>query len=180
MAKSGGSQGGGGNDLLDKAFATWWLGRVGPFVEVPDEKLAAEREAVERLRDYNENYTTFLKTCVFPAVDQLTKMLARDRVVHRVSTWGNQLSIRVHLTWRWGELVIMQSHEDAVTFEHHIITEGERRDQDQAEDHHHQYDLRDPLPCAVAANELHFFLGRLAQDLTESDEPELPPGEGKA
>lgn len=176
MAKQGGNQPGSG---LDTGFAKWWLGRVGPFVEVPEDKLAAEREAVERLRDYNENYTNFLKTCVFPAVDSLTKLLARDRVVHRVSTWGNQLSIRVHLTWRWGELVITQSHEDAVTFEHHIITEGERRDLDQAEDHTHQYDLRDPLPCALAGNELQFFLGRLAQDLMETDEPELPPGENK-
>ena len=182
MAKSGnkgggsGSQGGGPGGL-DLSFAKWWTGRVSPFVDVPDEKLAAEREAVERLKEYNDHYLKFLKDCVFPAVDALTKVLARDRVVHRVSTWGNQLSIRIHLSWRWGELVIMQSHEDAVTFEHHIITEGERRDQDTSEDHHHQYDLRDPLPCAVAQSELQFFLGRLAQDLYESDEPELPPGE---
>lgn len=163
---------------FDPAFAKWWFGRVAPFVDVPDEKLAAEREAVERLKEYNDNYLAFLQSSVFPAVDQLTKLLARERVVHRVSTWGNQLSIRVHLTWRWGELVIMQSHEDAVTFEHHIITEGERRDQDMSEDHHHQYDLRDPLPGAVAQSELQFFLGRLAQDLVELDEgPEIPPGE---
>ena len=183
MANPGGkgkSSDDGGAAGIDPGFAKWWLGRVGPFTDVPEEKLAAEREAVERLREYNDNYTAFLKTCVFPAVDALTRALARDRVVHRVSTWGNQLSIRVHLAWRWGELVIMQSHEDAVTFEHHIITEGERRDQDTAEDHHHQYDLRDPLPCAVAKNELQFFLGRLAQDLTElEEEPELPP-EGKS
>ena len=165
--------------MLDKSFAKWWLGRVSPFVDVPEEKLAAEREAVERLKDYNDNYLKFLRDCVFPAVDSMTKLLARDRVVHRVSTWGNQLSLRVHLSWRWGELVIMQSHEDAVTFEHHIITEGERRDQDQAEDHSHQYDLRDPLPCAVAGSELQFFLGRMAQDLVEpEEEPELPPDEG--
>src|SRR5690606_40744606 len=132
---------------------------------VPDEKLAAEREAVERMKDYNDNYLAFLRDCVFPAMDALTKTLARDRVVHRVSTWGNQLSLRVHLTWRWGELVIMQSHEDAVTFEHHIITEGERRDQDTAEDHHHQDDLRDPLPRAGAANELQVFTRRTAQEL---------------
>ena len=164
--------------MIDKSFSKWWLGRVQPFVDVPEEKLAAEREAVERLKDYNDNYLQFLRDCVLSAVDSLTKTLAKDRVVHRVSTWGNQLSLRVHLTWRWGELVIMQSHEDAVTFEHHIITEGERRDQDQAEDHSHQYDLRDPLPCAVATNELQFFLGRLAQDLVEpDDEPELPPEE---
>ena len=166
--------------MLDKSFAKWWLGRVHPYVEVPDEKLAAEREAVERLKDYNDNYLQFLQSCVFPAMDELTRALARDRVVHRVSTWGNQLSLRIHLAWRWGELVIMQSHEDAVTFEHHIITEGERREQDTAEDHSHQYDLRDPLPCAVAASELQFFLGRMAQDLVEPpEEPELPPGEKK-
>ena len=163
--------------MLDKTFTKWWLGRVGPFVDVPEEKLTAEREAVERLKDYNDHYVAFLRDCVFPSVEEMTKMLAKDRVVHRVSTWGNQLSLRIHLTWRWGELVIMQSHEDAVTFEHHIITEGERRDQDTAEDHSHQYDLRDPLPCMVATNELHFFLGRLAQDLMEMEEPEVPPDE---
>lgn len=167
--------------MLDKSFAKWWLGRVHPYVEVPEEKLIAEREAVERLKDYNDNYLQFLRDCVFPAMDELTKALARDRVVHRVSTWGNQLSLRIHLAWRWGELVIMQSHEDAVTFEHHIITEGERREQDTAEDHSHQYDLRDPLPCGVAGGELQFFLGRMAQDLVEPpEEPELPPGEKKA
>ena len=164
--------------LLDPQFTKWWIGRVGPFVEVPDEKLAAEREAVERMRDYNDNYHTFLNDCVLPAVDELTRGLAKTRVVHRVSTWGNQLSLRVHLAWRWGELVIMQSHEDAVTFEHHVITEGEKRGDDSVEDHSHQYDLRDPLPCQVAVNELHFFLGRLAQDLVEpEEEPEIPPGE---
>src|SRR5690606_24096994 len=147
---------------------------------VPDEKLAAEREAVERMKDYNDNYLAFLRDCVFPAMDALTKMLARDRVVHRVSTWGNQLSLRVHLTWRWGELVIMQSHEDAVTFEHHIITEGQRRDQDTTADHNHQYDLRDPLPCAVAANELQAFLGRREKDLVEPPpEPERHAQESK-
>ena len=72
----------------------------------------------------------------------------------------------------------MQSHEDAVTFEHHIITEGEKRGDDSAEDHSHQYDLRDPLPAAVAEQELQFFLGRMAQDLVEPEqEPEIPPGE---
>jgi hypothetical protein len=103
-------------------------------------------------------------------------MLTQQRIVHRVSTWGNQLAIRIHLAWRWGELVITQSHEDCVTFEHHIITEGEKRGDDAAEDHSHQYDLRDPLPHTVAQQELQFFLGRLAQDLVEPEpEPELPP-----
>ena len=99
-------------------------------------------------------------------------------IVHRVSTWGNQLSLRIHLAWRWGELVIMQSHEDCVTFEHHIITEGEKRGEDSAEDHSHQYDLRDPIPSPVAENELQFFLSRVAQDLVEPPpEPEIPPGD---
>jgi hypothetical protein len=164
--------------MLEKSFAKWWLGRVQPFRDVPPEKLAAEREAVERQQDYNRNYAEFLNQAVFPAVDELVKLLARSGVVHRVSTWGNQLSLRIHLTWRWGELVIMQSHEDAVTFEHHIITEGEKRGDDSAEDHSHQYDLRDPLPAAVAGTELQFFLSRVALDLVEpEEEPEIPPGE---
>jgi hypothetical protein len=65
-----------------------------------------------------------------------------------------------------------------VTFEHHIITEGEKRGDDSAQDHSHVYDLRDPLPPSVAVQELQFFLGRLAQDLIEGEpEPEIPPGE---
>jgi len=164
--------------MLEKAFTKWWLGRVQPFRDVPPEKLAAEREAMESQQDYNSNYSEFLKGAVFPAVDALVQLLAKNGIVHRVSTWGNQLSLRIHLAWRWGELVIMQSHEDAVTFEHHIITEGEKRGDDSAEDHSHQYDLRDPLPGSCAEYELTFFLSRVAQDLVEPEpEPEIPPGE---
>ncbi len=163
---------------MEKAFLKWFLGRVQPFTDVPAEKLAAEREALEKQQDYNRNYAEFLNGAVLPAIDSLVKMLAANRVTHRVSAWGNQLSLRVHLAWRWGELVIMQSHEDAVTFEHHIITEGERRGEDSTEDHNHQYDLRDPLPSSVAENELQFFLSRLAQDLVEVEpDLEIPPGE---
>ena len=164
--------------MIDKAFAKWWLGRVGPFKDVPQEKLAAEREAMERQQEFNQHYRDFLDDAVFPAVDELVKTLSRSGIVHRVSTWGNQLSLRVHLAWRWGELVIMQSHEDCVTFEHHIITEGEKRGDDSAEDHSHQYDLRDPLPPTLANGEIQFFLSRVAQDLVEPEpEPEIPPGE---
>ena len=164
--------------MIDKAFAKWWLSRAVPFRDVPQEKLAAEREAMESQQEYNQNYAQFLNSAVFPTVDELVKTLAKNGIVHRVSTWGNQLSLRVHLAWRWGELVIMQSHEDCVTFEHHIITEGEKRGDDSAEDHSHTYDLRDTLPETVAKQELQFFLGRLAQDLVEGDEPpEIPPGE---
>lgn len=163
--------------MLDKEFAKWWLGRVVPFRDVPPEKLQAEREAMELQGDYNRNYEEFLAKAVFPAVEALVQVLGKNRVVHRVSTWGNQLSLRVHLAWRWGELVITQSHEDAVTFDHHIITEGEKRGEDSAEDHAHQYDLRDALPTTVAQQELQFFLSRMAQDLVETEEPEIPPGE---
>ena len=164
--------------MLDKSFAKWWLGRVQPFRDVSPEKLLAERQAMEQQSDYNRNYEEFLRTAVFPAVESLVQVLGKSGVVHRVSTWGNQLALRIHLAWRWGELVIMQSHEDAVTFEHHIITEGERRGEDSTEDHSHQYDLRDSLPATVAQQELQFFLGRMAQDLVEGEmEPELPPGE---
>jgi len=164
--------------MFDKGFVKWWSDRVVPWRDVPPEKLAAEREALEKQQQYNENYAQFLHKAVLPSVDALVKMLIQNRVIHRVSTWGNQLSLRVHLAWRWGELIITQSHEDAVTFEHHIITEGEKRGDDSSEDHTHQYDLRDPLPTSVAASELQFFLGRLAQDMVEPDiEPEIPPGE---
>ena len=167
--------------MLDKSFANWWLARVQPFRDVPPEKLSAEREAMAHQQEYNQNYGEFLNDAVFPAVDVLVQLLTKNGIVHRVSTWGNQLSLRVHLAWRWGELVVMQSHEDAVTFEHHIITEGEKRGEDSAEDHTHQYDLRDPLPAAVAQQEMQFFLSRLAQDLVESEpEPEIPPGEAPA
>ena len=164
--------------MFDKGFAKWWLSRVLPFSDVPPEKLIAERQAIERQQQFNTHYNDFLQKAVLPGVETLVKLLNANRIIHRVSSWGNQLSIRVHLAWRWGELVIMQSHEDAVTFEHHIITEGEKRGDDSAEDHTHQYDLRDPLPGAVAEQELQFFLSRMAQDLVEQEpEPELPPGE---
>jgi hypothetical protein len=164
--------------MFEKNFAKWWLTRIAPYADVPPEKLAAEREAIARQQQYNENYHKFVKASVLPAIDALVKLLSGNRVVHRVSTWGNQLAIRVHLAWRWGELVIAQSHEDAVTFEHHIITEGEKRGDDSSEDHSHQYDLRDPLPATIAEQELMFFLTRLAQDLYEMEPPaEIPPGE---
>ncbi len=166
--------------MLDQTFAKWWLTRVTPFRDVPAEKLQAERESVQRQSDYNRNYADFLNSAVLPAIDELAKTLASNRVVHRVSTWGNQLSLRIHFSWRWGELVISQSHEDAITFEHHIITEGEKRGDDSADDHNHQYDLRDALPGQVAMQEIQFFLSRLAQDLVECDEePELPTDEEK-
>jgi hypothetical protein len=165
--------------MLDKTFAKWWLGRVRPFRDVVPDKLAAEREAMERQQDYNRNYADFLKNAVFPGVDALVQVMGKNGVIHRVSTWGNQLSMRIHLAWRWGELVVMQSHEDAITFEHHIITEGEKRGDDSAEDHSHQYDLKDELPASVALGELQFFMTRLALDLVEPPpEPEIPPGEG--
>jgi hypothetical protein len=164
--------------MLEKSFTKWWLARVEPFRDVANEKLAAEREAMELQQDYNRNYASFLDNAVLPEVDDLVKLLNHKRIIHRVTTWGNQLAVRVHLSYRWGELVIMQSHEDAVTFEHHIITEGERRGEDSGEDHSHQYDIRDPLPAAVAAQELQFFLSRLAQDMVEPEPgPEVPPGE---
>jgi len=164
--------------MLEKSFANWWFTRARPFKDVTPDKLAAEHEAVQSQHQYNQNYADFLNNAVFQAVDDLVKLLARNQIVHRVSTWGNQLSLRIHLAWRWGELVIMQSHEDAVTFEHHVITEGEKRGEDSAEDHSHQYDLRDPLPAQIAETELQFFLSRMAQDLVEREpETELPPGE---
>lgn len=163
---------------MDKAFLNWWLGRVTPFVEVEPEKLAAEREAMEHQQQYNRHYAEFLNGALFPAVDRLVHLLGQRHITHRVSTWGNQLALRVHLAWRWGELVIVQSHEDCLTFDHHIVTEGEKRGDDSAEDHTHAYDLRDPLPSIIAETELQFFLSRLAQDLTEPEqEPEIPPGE---
>lgn len=164
--------------MLDKNFTKWWLHRVQPFSEVPPEKLIAEREAMERQQSFNQNYHAFLNGAVLPAVDALVKMLMTNRIVHRVSTWGNQLALRIHLSWRWGELVIAQTHEDCVTFEHHIITEGEKRGDDSSEDHSHQYDLREALPQNIALQELQFFLSRVAQDLFDAGpEPEIPPGE---
>src|SRR6476660_1725492 len=164
--------------MPDMSLNKWWIQRVAPFTNVVPEKLAAEREAIEKQQEYNRNYADFLNNAVLPSVDSLVQMLAKARVIHRVSTWGNQLSLRIHLAWRWGELVIMQSHEDCVTFEHHVITEGEKRGEDSAEDHSHTYDLRDPLPATVAQQEIQFFLSRIAQDLVQPEpEPEIPPGE---
>ena len=60
---------------MDKGFAKWWLGRVVPFRDVPPEKLAAEREAIERIGDYNRNYAEFLNQSLLPAIDQLAGVL---------------------------------------------------------------------------------------------------------
>ena len=162
---------------MDKAFLQWFMHRVEPYRDVPAEKLSAEREAMREQQDYNRNYADFLNNAVLPGVERLVQFLSRHQIVHRVSTWGNQLSLRVHLSWRWGELVISQSHEDAISFEHHIITEGEKRSDDRTEDQMHQYDLRDPLPPVVAEQELVFFMSRMAQDLFQDAGPEIPPGE---
>jgi hypothetical protein len=161
---------------MDKAFTKWFLTRIEPYRDVPPEKLTAEREAMHLQAEHNRNYADFMNRAVLPAVEKLVQLLSGQRIVHRVSTWGNQLSIRVHLAWRWGELVISQSHEDAVSFEHHVITEGEKRTDDRTEDHTHQYDLHDPVPPIVAQQELVFFMTRLAQDLLPETEPEIPPG----
>ena len=118
--------------MLDKSFVKWFAARVLPFTDVPPEKLAAEREAIAQQQEYNQNYADFLNGAVLPGRRWAGADADKSRIVHRVSSWGNQLSLRVHLAWRWGELVIMQSHEDAVTFEHHIITEGEKRGDDSA------------------------------------------------
>ena len=83
--------------MLDKSFANWWLSRVRPFRDVPTEKLSAEREAMARQQEYNQNYAEFLKDAVFPAVDLSVQLLTKNGIIHRVSTWGNQLSMRIHL-----------------------------------------------------------------------------------
>lgn len=164
--------------MIDKTFAQWWITRIAAFRDVSAEKLAADRDVVMRQQTFNQNYQTFLQNAVLPGMDALSQFLRKGRVIHRISTWGNQISIRIHLAFRWAELVISQSHEDAVSFSHHIYNEGERRSDDSAQDYEHIYDLRDPLPHTVAAQELQFFLGRIVQDLFD-DGPggEIPPGE---
>ena len=155
--------------MFDKAFAKWWLARVLPFSDVPPEKLAAEREAMARQQEYNQNYADFLKAAVSPGGRWTGQIAARENgVVHRVSAPG-ATSSRFACTWPGGgaNWSSCRATRTAVTFEHHIITEGEKRGDDSAEDHTHQYDLRDPLPGAVAVQELQFFLGRMAQDLVE-------------
>src|SRR5688572_16772515 len=79
--------------MLDKSFAKWWLGRVVPFRDVAPEKLAAEREAMAQQQEYNRNYGEFLNQAVLPSIDVVVKTLAANKVVHRVSSWGNQLSL---------------------------------------------------------------------------------------
>ena len=54
----------------------------------PRQKLAAEREALNRQQDYNHNYAEFLNNAVLPSVDMLVKLLAANRVIHRVSSLG--------------------------------------------------------------------------------------------
>ena len=162
--------------MLDPHLTRWFITRAARFADVPPEKLRAETDAVERLAECNAHYEQFLKQAVFPDVERLVADLQQTGIVHRVSTWGNQLALRIHLDYRWGELIISQSQEDLLTFEHRIISEGESRGDDSVNDHKHDYDLREPLPAQAATTELHFFMSRMAQDLYEQDdEPELPP-----
>ena len=164
--------------MAEDSFVDWWLSRVRPFAQVDEVQLKRERSAMEKQQEFNRHYADFLNGAILPGVDELVKIFTANDIVHRVSTWGNQLSLRVHLSWRWGELVIMQSHEDCVTFMHHIITEGESRGEDSDEEHSHAYDLQDDLPKNIAQQELQFFLGRLAQDLIER-EPEETDEDGE-
>ena len=158
--------------MSEDSFVDWWLGRVKPFAEVDEIQLKRERQAAEKQQQFNENYADFLNGAILPGIDELVKIFTENQIVHRVSSWGNQLSLRVHLSWRWGELVIMQSHEDCVTFMHRIITESDGRGEESDEEHSHAYDLNDALPPTIARQELQFFLGRMAQDLVERDDDE--------
>ena len=53
--------------MFDKAFAQWWLGRIQPFKDVPPEKLEADREAMRRQQESNQNYANFLNDAILPA-----------------------------------------------------------------------------------------------------------------
>ena len=63
--------------MIDGSFAKWWLARVGPFRDVPPEKLLAEREAMARQQEYNRNYADFLNDAVLPAVDDAGRACSR-------------------------------------------------------------------------------------------------------
>jgi len=159
---------------MDKSFIKWFLMRVEPYRDVPSDKLTAEREAMRLQTEYNQNYADFMNSAVLPAVERLVNLLNQHRITHRVSTWGNQLAIRIHLTWRWGELLISQSHDDQITFDHHVTAEGERQADDRSQDYSHHYDLHDAIPAIVAQQELTFFLTRIAQDISSLLEPAPP------
>jgi len=164
--------------MFDKSFAQWWLSRVEPFRDVPPEKLAADRESMERQQEFNQHYQTFLQTAVLPVIDALTKFLRSARVVHRISSWGNQISVRIHLAWRWGEMVVSQSHEDGRGVQSPYLQRGRETHGRFGPGFRAPLRSARPLPPTVAAQELHFFLGRMVQDLIDSPPPpEIPPGE---
>jgi len=50
------------------------------------------------------HYATF-RNNLPSAVDHWRALSAQEQYRPRVSSWGNHLSLRVHLLWRWGELV---------------------------------------------------------------------------
>ena len=74
---------------------------------------------MEMQQEYNRNYAEFLNSAVFP---RTSFGHCHSGIVHRVITWAIALPSR-NLAWRWGELVIMQSHEDAFRSST-LITEG--------------------------------------------------------
>lgn len=61
--------------MFDKAFAQWWITCIEPFREVTADKLAADREAMERQQEYNQNYQSFLQSAVLPSIESLTQFL---------------------------------------------------------------------------------------------------------
>ena len=165
--------------MLDKSFAKWWLSRVVPFRDVAPEKLAAEREAMSQQQEYNRNYAEFLNQAVLPAVDAIVKTLAANKIVHRVSSWGNQLvAARAPgvAVGRAGDHAEPRGLRDLRAPHHHRRRKARRRLAPKT--------IPTPTTCAtrcpatLAVQELQFFLGRLAQDLVEPEpEPEIPPGE---
>ena len=97
-----------------------------PYYVAP-EKLAAEREAVQRVGDYNQHYAEFLNRAVFPAVDELVAMLAEQGIEATQTTVSRDLVLPVTDADRASELGIAQEgvfHQCFGAGEGHAIEDG--------------------------------------------------------
>ncbi len=151
--------------MLDKQLVEWWVQHAIAYRKVDVEHVDGEKLEMHRQQGRNQNYLHFLNEAVLPAVERLVQALKKAKIMHRVSAWGNHLSLRIHLTYCWGEIVISQDMPSSASFDIQVMRDDAYDEGDSLCDEEHDYLLDDPIPPGVVDLELQFFLMRLVQDL---------------